>query len=155
MARLIPARAGNTSRRRARSRRASAHPRSRGEHTQPAILRSGRVGSSPLARGTQLNALKSEAVERLIPARAGNTTGSESTAALCAAHPRSRGEHCRAVTTTAPGFGSSPLARGTLRLFRKVALCVRLIPARAGNTRIELMLMRGNPAHPRSRGEHR
>ena len=50
--RLIPARAGNMSRTRARLRRASAHPRSRGEHFVFTEPKSGALGSSPLARGT-------------------------------------------------------------------------------------------------------
>ena len=50
--RLIPARAGNTSSSSAKPSLTSAHPRSRGEHWDMAMLMTQRAGSSPLARGT-------------------------------------------------------------------------------------------------------
>ena len=53
-----------------------------------------------------------------------------------------------------PG-GSSPLARGTLVLTFTVEDCERLIPARAGNTILPADRAACNPAHPRSRGEHK
>ena len=70
---LIPARAGNTIRRRSGRARTGAHPRSRGEH-RPSLARS-RIhpGSSPLARGTPLIFIAFESALGLIPARAGNT----------------------------------------------------------------------------------
>ena len=51
---------------------------------------------------------------RLIPARAGNTYLVAVVTVAPAAHPRSRGEHVAAGINTVVGFGSSPLARGTL-----------------------------------------
>ena len=50
--RLIPARAGNTGLVHARVTRATAHPRSRGEHYRSGAGLPRRRGSSPLARGT-------------------------------------------------------------------------------------------------------
>ena len=50
--RLIPARAGNTSRPVQWSCHCTAHPRSRGEHLGQKIPRRAESGSSPLARGT-------------------------------------------------------------------------------------------------------
>ncbi len=50
--------------------------------------------------------------------------------------------------------GSSPLARGTLRLLVQVKLTLRLIPARAGNTTLLASCQAASAAHPRSRGEH-
>ena len=73
---------------------------------------------------------------------------------ISTAHPRSRGEHLFCAENRAFTRGSSPLARGTLGFLGKVALCVRLIPARAGNTTAEPVHYRCQPAHPRSRGEH-
>ena len=70
---LIPARAGNTDREGKKLTTASAHPRSRGEHKQPALKSVINSGSSPLARGTQVGVLLGLLVQRLIPARAGNT----------------------------------------------------------------------------------
>ena len=72
-----------------------------------------------------------------------------------AAHPRSRGEHRTTHRRLHVGDGSSPLARGTLRMGGYWRGGGRLIPARAGNTGPRVP--RGWPlsAHPRSRGEHR
>ena len=50
--------------------------------------------------------------------------------------------------------GSSPLARGTPGKLRKEQLPSRLIPARAGNTRLQGQRESSRAAHPRSRGEH-
>ena len=73
LARLIPARAGNTRNRPALVILRTAHPRSRGEHAPwTAKSLSGR-GSSPLARGTPVDQFQLTTPARLIPARAGNT----------------------------------------------------------------------------------
>ena len=50
--------------------------------------------------------------------------------------------------------GSSPLARGTLLALELLNDPVRLIPARAGNTRHGGRYPPVRTAHPRSRGEH-
>ena len=172
--RLIPARAGNTPGLSPPRRQWSAHPRSRGEHV---LLKSGSVfdsGSSPLARGTRHVGFRVGRDTRLIPARAGNTFHASQNEILSAAHPRSRGEHHRAMVSVSILFGSSPLARGTLNFLRESQRFSRLIPARAGNTALHrvqsghrrLIPARagntytfqpcgvGTPAHPRSRGEH-
>ena len=91
--RLIPARAGNITRGACALEGNSAHPRSRGEHsepqTQPLIMR----GSSPLARGTSAPPKNQKKRIRLIPARAGNMTCTRNPVIKSSAHPRSRGEH--------------------------------------------------------------
>ena len=92
--RLIPARAGNTTSGTVAIAIATAHPRSRGEHT-PRSTR----GKMP---------------RRLIPARAGNTRTGRARQAAGPAHPRSRGEHRRPCALSRSRQGSSPLARGTL-----------------------------------------
>ena len=51
---LIPARAGNTEQRSCLKNTFRAHPRSRGEHGMRLGCVPGRLGSSPLARGTHL-----------------------------------------------------------------------------------------------------
>ena len=91
--RLIPARAGNTFLTSLRMRKATAHPRSRGEHSCPHASKKNPYGSSPLARGTRKRTGKNNWANRLIPARAGNTPKSSIRASRISAHPRSRGEH--------------------------------------------------------------
>ena len=132
--RLIPARAGNTAPRYLSRGAVSAHPRSRGEHDVVAVLYRLRVGSSPLARGTLELTAKDFTAQRLIPARAGNTFPPLKRNNRFTAHPRSRGEHDSNAGAVAPGFGSSPLARGTQQATETDRLAERLIPARAGNT---------------------
>ena len=51
-------------------------------------------------------------------------------------------------------FGSSPLARGTHFALSGSFRFLRLIPARAGNTRVHSNHAVLGTAHPRSRGEH-
>ncbi len=52
------------------------------------------------------------------------------------------------------GSGSSPLARGTPGVAVLMSNAVRLIPARAGNTKRSPNPATCRSAHPRSRGEH-
>ena len=72
--RLIPARAGNMAPTGRHSRQATAHPRSRGEHSVSSLGGGVLVGSSPLARGTFGTGRALNVRVRLIPARAGNIT---------------------------------------------------------------------------------
>ena len=152
--RLIPARAGNTGRAAEVVTLIPAHPRSRGEHPKSSAPASCCAGSSPLARGTQARQSEGLAAGRLIPARAGNTPFSGIKCESTTAHPRSRGEHSRSSFSGSASLGSSPLARGTLRIRPLRHLLFRLIPARAGNTLPSCLHARRCPAHPRSRGEH-
>ena len=136
--RLIPARAGNIRILRGRGRCSSAHPRSRGEHAARRVSSLGTPGSSPLARGTSKKRRLPAVTPRLIPARAGNMEVVQTEVVLAPAHPRSRGEHAHMKTRYAPGFGSSPLARGTFMGFLMMTARPRLIPARAGNISTQL-----------------
>ena len=151
---LIPARAGNTADYRRGNRRARAHPRSRGEHWEMLLADIPPKGSSPLARGTRgFISIKHDATG-LIPARAGNTLATSTVRNLRRAHPRSRGEHTRALPSSPTVRGSSPLARGTQTVLALVPYSAGLIPARAGNTGSETPPSFVVGAHPRSRGEH-
>ena len=132
--RLIPARAGNTISGRSPVFTPSAHPRSRGEHNGVIWIRAYTLGSSPLARGTPRIAHLSGKRVRLIPARAGNTPRLQIPQSSSPAHPRSRGEHRLRYGRVRLSLGSSPLARGTLVVWRLQFTTNRLIPARAGNT---------------------
>ena len=132
-----------------------AHPRSRGEHNDLNNLEGVRKGSSPLARGTHLFRVGSVEVKGLIPARAGNTLQAHEPRSHRRAHPRSRGEHRSRLLDEFSRPGSSPLARGTLKLFGFFLTYRGLIPARAGNTPQRETAPHEQWAHPRSRGEHR
>ena len=110
---LIPARAGNTVTVSGRPAMSWAHPRSRGEHRISVEWSHFRVGSSPLARGTPVDAFTAACGSGLIPARAGNTSGYALPGGVSRAHPRSRGEHLAIFPLMSVALGSSPLARGT------------------------------------------
>ena len=112
------------------------------------------MGSSPLARGTHGIGCTLEKCRGLIPARAGNTRTFSPSHAARWAHPRSRGEHPYKPLRVLLMMGSSPLARGTLRIISIPRARVGLIPARAGNTGIRRLHAARIRAHPRSRGEH-
>ena len=111
-------------------------------------------GSSPLARGTLRTFFFRPCNRGLIPARAGNTRAYALGKEDRRAHPRSRGEHIGTGAAACRDWGSSPLARGTLKVTNEVATGRGLIPARAGNTRSISRRATALWAHPRSRGEH-
>ena len=121
----------------------------------PVLTVSTAVGSSPLARGTLPILPLVSLGDRLIPARAGNTSRMITLHALATAHPRSRGEHRPRRRRIFAPHGSSPLARGTPNARLGAAESRRLIPARAGNTTPAPPAVGEKAAHPRSRGEHK
>ena len=130
--RIIPARAGFTSTENLAQKIAADHPRSRGVYEHRESCPEDRRGSSPLARGLQINELTESNSVRIIPARAGFT------AVTTPSH----------VTT----IGSSPLARGLRRHVRSRAPSARIIPARAGFTHRRVAGNVYGEDHPRSRG---
>ena len=152
--RFIPARAGNTRSAMPAPMPRAVHPRSRGEHLSAAQYALGRVGSSPLARGTRAPAAVPARDHRFIPARAGNTGAARVLRSRRPVHPRSRGEHGFTHLCYDGQYGSSPLARGTPRPAPHRRRAGRFIPARAGNTPRSASMPLSMSVHPRSRGEH-
>ncbi len=91
--RFIPAGAGNTTPGTSETGRWSVHPRGCGEHSsrfRPTLVIS---GSSPRVRGTHGRQPLHAAVNRFIPAGAGNTTVTMQCSLERAVHPRGCGEH--------------------------------------------------------------
>ena len=131
---LIPAHAGKTSVSRPTIRYPEAHPRSRGENSDPGVPTHTTTGSSPLTRGKRLDRCVAQLTHGLIPAHAGKTTPTGNGAVHAAAHPRSRGEN----VTVSEGWekieGSSPLTRGKRGVRAEMFLGRGLIPAHAGKT---------------------
>ena len=74
------------------------------------------------------------AIDRFIPAGAGNTHRSRLGEARRAVHPRGRGEHGGGNNGGGLTNGSSPRARGTLQRALSTVEEHRFIPAGAGNT---------------------
>jgi len=109
-------------------------------------------GSSPLARGGPQRDAEDALDGGLIPARAGRTASRSASRSSIPAHPRSRGADARGVVVTLRHGGSSPLARGGRCDRLSGAAALRLIPARAGRTRLPGEAWTEREAHPRSRG---
>src|SRR5690606_34297355 len=105
--------AGNTAQPRPATGSGTVHPRWRGEHASLNSSGLAPAGSSPLARGTQAEALGVVRERRFIPAGAGNTMARDENEQFEAVHPRWRGEHENRFSGSFLRAGSSPLARGT------------------------------------------
>ena len=110
--RIIPARAGFTSKCGAPAPQSADHPRSRGVYGGDRGANFAAFGSSPLARG--LPQFLRDGVRRLriIPARAGFTLTCSPRRINSPDHPRSRGVYFHSVSAPDLIAGSSPLARG-------------------------------------------
>ena len=130
-ARIIPARAGFTNRKRLVLVQQPDHPRSRGVYGGLLRIYTDDSGSSPLARGLPRATDAAREITRIIPARAGFTHPQGPYDRGRRDHPRSRGVYPLTVTWCTRWTGSSPLARGLhLRILR--------IPTMSHTTRLRL-----------------
>ena len=150
--RIIPARAGFTLWRRARSPPRKDHPRSRGVYSAQRDYLEGEIGSSPLARGLLLNKKLSGRECGIIPARAGFTSPAYLEMNEPQDHPRSRGVYAIMMRLGVSAMGSSPLARGLRLGDRGPIHFPGIIPARAGFTYVKPPRYARRTDHPRSRG---
>ena len=119
------------------------------------IVQRSTEGSSPLARGLRLAAAEHEAIDRIIPARAGFTSHRPGPSHRAGDHPRSRGVYVDKAVNKRRMAGSSPLARGLRGGGRGRLHHGRIIPARAGFTPVHHERRLGPADHPRSRGVYR
>ena len=131
---IIPARAGFTQGPLTPILIYADHPRSRGVYVQLIDIDCAVEGSSPLARGLLARHGDGATPTGIIPARAGFTGLTPSSASCHTDHPRSRGVYRRRRRLRVPRLGSSPLARGLHRIPVDRELGRRIIPARAGFT---------------------
>ena len=93
------------------------------------------LGSSPHARGTLLGKNPQRAIERFIPACAGNAPWVRTSGWPRTVHPRMRGERRVSAESIMASIGSSPHTRGTPAADDPMTALVRFIPAYAGNAR--------------------
>ena len=149
---IIPARAGFTTHHHYHHHHHQDHPRSRGVYATTTCTASWMPGSSPLARGLRRDPMRSIAATRIIPARAGFTSGGSASPVMRGDHPRSRGVYKVKGLSDGAMRGSSPLARGLPITGNTDARTRRIIPARAGFTHRRRRKGRQSPDHPRSRG---
>ena len=106
-------------------------------------------------RGTLPERTARKAMNRIIPADAGNTQHQHQYSSQAQDHPRGCGEHPLGMWCGLVRAGSSPRMRGT-PLFPLLSVMVaRIIPADAGNTGSYGASARPPRDHPRGCGEHR
>ena len=151
---IIPACAGSTRHRLRSPDAAWDHPRVRGEHPIYRGKGTGRVGSSPRARGARHPVLDEEPRAGIIPACAGSTAPTRTIRGRAGDHPRVRGEHRTDPDDPRPGRGSSPRARGAQQHPGGPDRLMGIIPACAGSTTACAALAVVWRDHPRVRGEH-
>ena len=125
----------------------------RGERSSGHTASAPRAGSSPHTRGTQLGGRGRSAVERFIPAYAGNAYKERHPGSRRSVHPRIRGERWIITASRIDARGSSPHTRGTPVAVAGIAGCCRFIPAYAGNASGRAGKTRPAAVHPRIRGE--
>ena len=112
--RVIPAYAGNAPSCATRARGSPVHPPMRGERLPCPEQAWPHLGSSPHARGTLLGKNPQRAIERFIPACAGNAPWVRTSGWPRTVHPRMRGERRVSAESIMASIGSSPHTRGTL-----------------------------------------
>ena len=101
--RIIPARAGSTSRQCLRCQPSPDHPRSRGVYSARLRAHYNGTGSSPLARGLQKKCRVLFLCAGIIPARAGSTLSRPGRVQISRDHPRSRGVYAGSGLTRVRG----------------------------------------------------
>ena len=151
---IIPACAGNTWRETGAQTRHWDHPRVCGEHPSDTGKLVWVPGSSPRVRGTPLFPSSITRLIGIIPACAGNTSGSSSISQPSRDHPRVCGEHVVSPAMVLPYSGSSPRVRGTPPEHDPRRPADGIIPACAGNTASALRTPCSAWDHPRVCGEH-
>ena len=105
-------------------------------------------------QGAQFEHRPCRADSRIIPADAGSTEGMNSSPYDRGDHPRGCGEHCWTLLTHCRGQGSSPRMRGAPPSRSAGAVSVRIIPADAGSTNLQVLQRWHGEDHPRGCGEH-
>ena len=110
-------------------------------------------GSSPHARGKDINSFFWVIAARIIPACAGKRIYDSFGDNKPQDHPRMRGEKWSRSSTMLMYLGSSPHARGKVRDGRRIVLQCRIIPACAGKSSLYRPEAPSFQDHPRMRGE--
>ena len=132
--RIIPARAGPTKLTAFIEAVNADHPRSCGANYANRVWHNVVSGSSPLVRGQLWWPVVLVILLRIIPARAGPTSGEVWISSIKPDHPRSCGANSSPLRPVPRRPGSSPLVRGQRVRSPAGVGRPRIIPARAGPT---------------------
>ncbi len=110
-------------------------------------------GSSPRARGKEIDFSFCIFTSRIIPACAGKRSVNSKLHIINGDHPRVRGEKLYTFKNSLPVLGSSPRARGKVLAGCDTLCADRIIPACAGKSYKKPVERRLYRDHPRVRGE--
>ncbi len=150
--RIIPARAGPTGPVGSHRIGRQDHPRACGANHRHMRSHPFPRGSSPRVRGQPPAYAISPVPSRIIPARAGPTTGICDLTRSLADHPRACGANHRHMRSHPFPRGSSPRVRGQPPAYAISPVPSRIIPARAGPTAWRTSPARSTTDHPRACG---
>ena len=150
--RIIPAHAGQTSRRNSSCYRQPDHPRACGANEHVRFLVGLRHGSSPRMRGKRYQRPPPPRQRRIIPAHAGQTPPSTTRDICRPDHPRACGANAAVRRSFMIPSGSSPRMRGKHRIIVGAKMEPRIIPAHAGQTIVPRHPRTMCPDHPRACG---
>ena len=150
--RIIPARAGQTRPLAVCSTVVADHPRACGANDVSPRDGGASDGSSPRVRGKLEHAVGDTAQIRIIPARAGQTSGWRGSRRFRPDHPRACGANDAMLRLISRPLGSSPRVRGKHHRYARLRVHERIIPARAGQTSQPLRPLGFRPDHPRACG---
>jgi len=131
----------------------TVHPRVGGEQFVQQWVGLALGGSSPRGRGTASTARRNSRLPRFIPAWAGNRSSWVRLTIERPVHPRVGGEQSPHDPFHNSKAGSSPRGRGTGLPLWAATIAARFIPAWAGNSKQENVLLGEGAVHPRVGGE--
>ncbi len=151
---IIPACAGSTIAAGMRTPSPWDHPRMCGEHDYDGDMVHAAAGSSPHVRGAPACADYEIPRRGIIPACAGSTFRHCRFRASRGDHPRMCGEHLPNSSAVRATTGSSPHVRGAPYELRDGRVIDGIIPACAGSTDPDTVLVPLARDHPRMCGEH-
>ena len=150
--RIIPAHAGQTKGATCYEMCKTDHPRACGANLADIDKAYDVNGSSPRMRGKQNNAYVTFSAQRIIPAHAGQTFGSQSRIGTMPDHPRACGANGIIHGRNHADAGSSPRMRGKPIRSGEFFYHSRIIPAHAGQTRSSHPIRQYRSDYPRACG---
>ena len=152
--RITPAYAGTTGEWVSTLEGREDHPRVCGDHASRRPSSGRGLGSPPRMRGPQQSDANLRAASRITPAYAGTTELKTNWTREDTDHPRVCGDHLVAKLHIRGPMGSPPRMRGPRRLAVVNAYDLRITPAYAGTTHIQIGGCFSRRDHPRVCGDH-
>ena len=152
---IIPAHAGHTRITDWHEQKNWDHPRTCGAYEETSALAFSSLGSSPHMRGILRNNANARSRLGIIPAHAGHTTMRPKRLMKPGDHPRTCGAYAITMYDRLPKSGSSPHMRGILHVRLHKIAAGGIIPAHAGHTASEPIIIGADRDHPRTCGAYR